>query len=404
MVKAGSSLFNNKRILMLQGPMGPFFWRFAQDLRDAGAEVHKINFNGGDWLFYPRNAVAYRGRKEDWPEFFEQILIEKNIDLVLLFGDCRPHHLLAHQIAQLKGIEVGVFEEGYVRPDYITFERFGANGNSLLPRAPQHYLNASIPDVPPALPVGKPFYHAMTWAILYYAASLILWPLYWRYEHHRALNPFEGLFWIRSFWRKLIFAFLQRNTLETLLAKHSKNYFIVPLQVYNDAQIHHHSSFTSVSSFLQQVIHSFATHADARSVLVIKHHPLDRGYHDYSRLIKTLARQHGIKGRIFYIHDLHMPTLFNQARGVVVINSTAGLSALHHQLPVKACGEAIYDIAGITYQGSLDDFWQQADAHQINLTCYRNFVNFVIAHTQLNGNYYKRLNIPGSASGCVWRS
>ncbi|HZW86485.1 MAG TPA: hypothetical protein VFF41_03385, partial [Gallionella sp.] len=73
-------------------------------------------------------------------------------------------------------------------------------------------------------------------------------------------------------------------------------------------------------------------------------------------------------------------------------------------LPVKVCGEAIYDIEGMTYQGPLHDFWKQADAHQINQTCYKNFINFVIAHTQLNGNYYKRLDIPDSASGCVWNN
>ncbi len=404
MAKAGLSLFGNKRILMLQGPMGPFFRRLAQDLRAAGAEVHKINFNGGDWLFYLRHAVAYRGRKEDWPEFFERILIEKNVDLVLLFGDCRPHHQVAKQIAQLKGVEVGVFEEGYIRPDYITFERSGTNGNSLMSRLPQYYLDTSIPEVPQALTVGQPFNHAMTWAILYYGASLIFWPLYWRYQHHRPLNPFEGLYWIRSLWRKLIFAFLQRDMLKTLITTHARNYFIVPLQVHNDAQIHHHSGFTSVSNFLHSVIYSFAVYADPRSVLVIKHHPLDRGYHDYSSLIKSVTMLHSIEGRIFYIHDPHLPTLFNHARGVVVINSTAGLSALHHQLPVKVCGEAIYDIEGMTYQGPLHDFWRQADAHQINQTCYKNFINFVIAHTQLNGNYYKRLDIPDSASGCVWNN
>ena len=38
--------FRGRNILMLQGPVGPFFARLAKDLQWAGAKVHKVNFNG----------------------------------------------------------------------------------------------------------------------------------------------------------------------------------------------------------------------------------------------------------------------------------------------------------------------------------------------------------------------
>lgn len=65
MLSRGLEQFKDKRVLLLQGPVGPFFKRLAADLRGAGAQVHKVNFNAGDWLFYPRGAIAYRGTMDE---------------------------------------------------------------------------------------------------------------------------------------------------------------------------------------------------------------------------------------------------------------------------------------------------------------------------------------------------
>ena len=51
MLSEGLEQFSGKRVLLLQGPVGPFFALLAQDLREAGAEVFKVNFNAGDCLF-----------------------------------------------------------------------------------------------------------------------------------------------------------------------------------------------------------------------------------------------------------------------------------------------------------------------------------------------------------------
>ena len=39
-------------VLLLQGPIGPFFSRFSKELSERGFNVHKVNLNGGDKLFY----------------------------------------------------------------------------------------------------------------------------------------------------------------------------------------------------------------------------------------------------------------------------------------------------------------------------------------------------------------
>lgn len=402
MLKPDLHQFRNKRVLLLQGPLGPFFRRLARDLEQAGAKVFKVNFNGGDWLFYPFRAFNFRGQQEGWPGYLEALFDQLNIEAVLLFGDCRPLHRMAHEIAQRRGVEIGVFEEGYVRPDYITFERSGANGNSLIPRNPIFYLNTPMPPAERPLPVGNPFWIAALWAVMYYMASILLKPFFPYYRHHRALTWMECFPWLRSGWRKKYYALKECGMNAKLRGELGGRFFLVPLQVHNDAQLHIHSRFGSIVQFIDEVMKSFANHAPRNTVLVIKHHPLDRGYCDYTRFIEGRARLLGLEKRCYYIHDLHLPTLLRLARGVVVVNSTTGLSALFHGAPLKVCGSAIYDMKGLTFRGPLADFWRNAQDAKPDRRLFERFHGYVIRHTQLNGSFYKRLPVMASVSGVRW--
>ena len=402
MLTSSLNQFKGKRILLLQGPVGPFFKRFAIDLEQAGAQVFKVNFNGGDWLFYPFKAFTFRGGMEDWPAYLEALFDQLNIDAVLLFGDCRPVHRMAHEIAHRRGLEIGVFEEGYTRPNHITLERFGANGNSLIPRNPIFYLNNPMPSLEPPQPVGNTFWFTALWAVLYYLAAGLLKPFFLHYRHHRPLTCLEGLHWLRSLWRKGYYAFKERGVSAQLTGEFAGRFFLAPLQVHNDAQIHAHSCFNSVAQFIDETMMSFAAHAPQNTALVIKHHPMDRGYCDYTKFITARVERLGLAGRCFYIHDQHLPTLLRLACGVVVVNSTAGLSALFHGAPVKVCGSAIYDMKGLTFSGSLTDFWQKAQHAKPDRHLFECFQSYLIRYTQLNGSFYKRLPIVASAAGIHW--
>lgn len=402
MIERGISEFRGERVLLLQGPVGPFFRRLADDLTLAGAQVFKVNFNGGDWLFYSDGAFNYRGRMEDWPAYFEALLDQLNVDVVMLFGDCRPIHKPAHRIAHRRGLEIGVFEEGYLRPDYVTLEQFGVNYHSLIPRQPGFYLNMPVPAIDRPIPLGNTYWYAVLWAVLYYFAAGLLKPLFSHYVHHRPLTWMEFFPWARSVWRKGYYSFKERNTLPRLTGKWKGRYFLAPLQVYNDAQIHTHSGFKSIGNFIDEVMASFAKHAPQDTVLVIKHHPMDRGYHDYTAFIGKRVDEFGLHGRCFYIHDQHLPTLMTNSRGVVVINSTVGLSALHHGTPLKVCGNAIYDMPGLTFQGSLDDFWQNSQLSKPDSALLQRFNGYLVQRTQLNGSFYKRLPIIASVAGLRW--
>ncbi len=88
----------NRNFLFLQGPHGPFFRHLGRMLAAAGAEVWRVGFNAGDRAFWPRDAsfIAYKGVPEDWQAAFSDLLDEKGITDIVLYGDTRPIHALAH--------------------------------------------------------------------------------------------------------------------------------------------------------------------------------------------------------------------------------------------------------------------------------------------------------------------
>jgi capsule polysaccharide modification protein KpsS len=381
--------------------MGPFFHRFAQDLECQGLHVYKVNFNGGDDFFYPHHgAIHFIDDLQQWPDFLKHILKGLAIDRIYLFGDCRPYHVIARNIAKHLGIPVFVFEEGYLRPDYITIEKEGVNGFSRLPQDPIEYPVASRSPTDTPIPVGHSFSWMAIYAQLYYIASRLS-RRYPQYVHHRPLNVFsEGSKWIFSAVAKLWFKFTERTVGLRLSSELAGNYFLVPLQVHCDMQIRCHSPYKSVEQFIIQLINSFAAHAPPEDYLVFKHHPLDRGYRNYSNLIRRVSESSGIRDRVIYVHDLPLPALFKHAQGTVVINSTAALSSIHHGIPVKVLGRAVYDLKGLTSQLTLARFWSHPERPDKNL--YLKFRAYLVTYNQINGNFYKRLPNVDNALGVIW--
>ena len=131
---------------------------------------------------------------------------------------------------------------------------------------------------------------------------------------------------------------------------------------------------------------SFAEHAPGDVGLVIKHHPMDRAYSDYRRHIHREAQRLNLGHRVVYLHDQHLPTLLDHTRGVITINSTVGLQALHHGAPVITLGEAVYSMPGLVHSGPLASFWQEPG--KVNQTLYQRFRHHLVAHTQLNASFY----------------
>lgn len=390
-----------RNVLLLQGPIGPFFSRFGDDLAARGFAVTKINFNGGDRFFYRRSgAIDYTGKLEDWEHWLERLMINRNIGRIYLFGDCRAYHRIAREVAARLDIRVFVFEEGYIRPNFITLEENGVNGHSTMMKGHLE-ISTATPDLPDEHPQpGKVFQLTALYSMIYYWASAARTGRFPHYRHHRPFGWFsEGSRWIRSGIRKWFYSRRERKVLSELIPQFNKNYFVCPLQVHCDMQVVVHSDFNSIEHFIGEVLSSFREHAAPNKAIVFKHHPLDRGYTDYTSLFDNLVAELGLQGRVYYVHDVDLPTLLRHAQGTVLINSTVGMSSLFHGTPVKTLGDAIYDIPGLTEQGELDDFWHCEK--RVDKDLFQAFRAYLVQRNQLNGNLYRRISDHGS-TGIVW--
>ncbi|EJG9991937.1 capsule biosynthesis protein [Campylobacter coli] len=378
--------FSGKTVLLLQGPVGTFFHRLAIKMEKNKTKVLKLNFNGGDFFFYP-NGKRCKCDEKDLENFYENFFKEKKIDAIVMYNDCRLIHAKAIKVARKLGIGIWIFEEGYLRPYCITFEKDGVNANSSLPRDKNFYLSCNILTKESIKEIPGGFKFMAFSAFLYWLFSFLLAPFFNNKLHHRTLFPFEFLFWFRSLYRKYLYKFTEKKLNQKIYSL-EKKYFLAILQVYNDTQIKHHYK-KSIEEFIEELILSFANHARAKSYLVFKHHPMDRGYRNYSKLINELSQKYHVEGRIFYVHDTYLPTLLKKALGCITINSTVGLSAILEGCPTKVCGNAFYDFEGLAYPKKLQFFWREAHAYKPNPSLVLNFKNYLLNTNQFNGNFYK---------------
>lgn len=388
-------------VLMLQGPIGPFFQRFAQGLEARGFRVWKVNFNGGDRLFWRgQRAIDYTGKLEHWEQHLERLVVNRSIGRIYLFGDCRSYHRVARDVAKRHRIRLFVFEEGYIRPNFVTLEEGGVNGHSPMMSQPVRLDRAEAPLPSEHATPRHVFWFTAAFSMAYYWACALSGRRYPHYRHHRPLGWLsEGSRWLRSGTRKLRYAHRERRVMANLLGEFQQNYFLCPLQVHCDMQVVVHSEYNSIEHFLGEVLASFAVHAPTNKAIVFKHHPLDRAYTDYTALLANLAAELGLSDRVFYVHDLDLPALLRDAEGTVLINSTVGLSSLFHGTPVKTLGRAVYDLPGLTVQRPLDELWSTDE--KVDESAFEAYRANLILRNQINGNLYRRI-APDDPAGFVW--
>jgi capsular polysaccharide export protein len=383
--------FGAKRsFLFLQGLSTPFWSELATEIENRGHITHRILFSGGDRAFWPKpGAVSYRGSFANWRGFLGSFLHESGVSDIVLFGDCRPYHRVAMELARSRGIAVHVFEEGYFRPQWITLEREGTNAYSNLPRDPEAILEeasrlGSHDESPKQVSGG--FGKRVFWEVVNQTATMLLAPLYPKYRRHRSHHPVVEM----GGWLKRLFRGpLERQYMVRLsgfLGETEKPYYLLPLQLETDYQIRRHSKFGSMAKVMEEVMESFARSAPAEAMLLIKIHPLDNGLVNFRKQARRIAGRLGISERILVMEGGHLPTLLSKCEGVVIVNSTTGLSAIHRELPVKVLGNAVFDIPGLTYQGTLDSFWTEATTPDMSL--FTAFRRVVLAQAQVNGSFF----------------
>ena len=397
---------NCRSFLLLQGVASPFFSELEKALNNAGVKALKINYCGGDLLsgrFFSTalKHLNFRKKIDELPAFYQQVFKEYQITDIILFGDTRPVHIPAIKLAKENNINIHVYEEGYTRPCWITLEKDGVNAHSNLSKDPEWYLQNANKLSKVAKPSGYSLAVRGWHDIRYHVAKTLLKPYFPYYKSHRPDH------FIREYWGfikrfpslKFYYNKKSKQSIDSLLAS-NKPFYLLPLQLNADSQIRLHSTVNSVTDVIHKTIRSFSKYADKKAILVIKNHPLDPWFVDYPKVIKTAAQKHKLdENRILYLEAGDLDAMLKKAKGTVLVNSTVGISSITAGCPVIALGTAIYDMPGLTFQGSLDEFWTRATTPDKKL--FKAFNSVMIEKTQINGGFYNQKAIKMAVDGSL---
>ena len=356
----------NRVFLFLQGPHGPFFYRLGQMLRRAGATVWRVGFNAGDRAFWFGGAgyLPYGGTPQDWPDRFDALIAEKQVTDIVLYGDTRDIHAQAIQRARAAGLRVHVFEEGYMRPFWVSYERGGSNGHSRLMDLSVADMRKALEQYDPDTPMPPARWGDMRQHVFY--GALYHWFVMFRngaYPNFRAHRDLPVHKEFRLYLKRLLlmpFQAVERGLATLRIRNGGFPYHLVLLQLEHDSSFRMHSPFETMSEFLELVLRGFAEGAPRHHHLVIKAHPLENGQLPLHRDIRHLAGRLGIRDRVHFVRGGKLARLLNDARSAVTVNSTAAQQVLWRGIPLKAFGAAVFDKPEFVSTQPLPEFFARA--------------------------------------------
>lgn len=380
--------------LFLQGPHGPFFSVLGRMLRASGAQVWRVGFNAGDQAFWfdRKSYIPYRDKPDRWPETLEDLIGGKGITDIVLYGDTRPIHAQAVDIARSRGVTIHVFEEGYLRPWWVTYERGGSNGNSRLMSLDVDQMRQALVHSDARTPLPPSHWgdmrHHIFYGALYHWFVMFLNRGYRNFRPHRDL-PVSQEF--RLYFKRL--AVMPIHRVQRIWATARVRwggfpYHLALLQLGHDSSVQSHSDYSGMCEFLEHVIVGFAKGAPSHHRLVIKEHPLENHREPLRRLVRQLSREHGIRNRVHYVPGGKLAKLLNDARSAVTINSTAGQQALWRGIPLRIFGRSVYDKPEFVSRQPIAAFF--ADPTAPNNEAYHSYRRFLLETSQISGGFYSR--------------
>lgn len=390
--------------LFLQGPSSPIFRKIADRLEGHGHTCLRINLNIGDQIIWRRKgAFNYRGTLADWPSYLGRFIGVHQVTDVILLGEERPYHQAATAVARRMGVAISIVEMGYLRPDWLTLERDGMSSNSHFPADAAQIVDAArdLPEPDWRKRYSQTFLADASYDLLYNLPNVFLWFVFPHYRRHAIFHPLaEYAGWIRRLLTGKRRSAEAEETVRALLSLDAP-YFVYPLQLETDFQLRAHSPFHSQKDAIDEVLRSFASHAAEGSRLVFKVHPLDNDLIAWRKFIEDRASELGLDGRVLYLDGGNLDVLAEASAGMVTVNSTAGLHALKQGRPVKVLGTAVFDIAGLTDQQQLEDFWRKPTAPDAEVSAA--MFRLLAASIQVRGNLYSKAGTDAGAQAIAER-
>ena len=381
-----------QRILFISAPFGPFFRHSVKTLTERGFTVWRVVWEGGDLIQTPRrNQIIFTGGDTE-ETFLRRVLAEKHITAVITYNDTGRRNQLAIRLAKELKLRRYILENGYLRPHWITFDREGVNGYSKLPRDPEFY-EGSASSYTEAVTFPVRMRDHVKHTMQHFAAAFALSPLL----------PFNSRYYGDPVWRQARYyakeycwriSHREEHKIAEIIARKQNDaakIFVVLMQKPWDAQLRVHSCYQRNRPFLKEVCEAFAAHAPANAILVVKQHPYDYGVERLQKFFRALVEKCGIADRVYYLRKTSIDIVFDNADGLVTVNSTGGLAAVVRGLPVMCTGNAIFNMEGLTFQGSLDRFWVEASPPVARIVAA--FVKYLKTHSQYNGGFHHPVGI-----------
>jgi capsular polysaccharide export protein len=394
-----------RHVVFLQGMPCAFFKDVATRLREAGLRTTRINLCTGDALFWRGpDAVNYRGTYKNWPDFIAGFFERERVTDLVLLGEQRYYHREAVEAAKARSITVTVTDFGYLRPDWITFERDGMSGGSHFPRDPAaiRRLAKGLPEPDWTAQYADGGVRMACGDLLHNFANVLLgwlYPFYRRSDRRPHTLLYTASCAVRLYANRRL-----REAAELFVKDISTSgarYYVFPLQLNFDFQIIAYSDFDGVGDAIRMVLASFARHAPEDAQLVLKEHPWDPALVQWQTLMSEIAATLGISGRVHYLRGGNLDDLIRGASGVVTVNSTSGIRALQLGRPLKVLGQAVFDIPGISFQGTLDAFWSDGTIPDAELV--RDFL-LALSHTvQIRGTFFGKAGLTAAVNSAAWR-
>ncbi len=405
-----SDVQGGKRVfLFLQGHPSFFARNVANRLEKDGHTALRINFCLGDRiLWWGRKGFSFRQPFSSWEGYLRSFIAKHGVTDIIYYADRKPYHQIAAKVADELGIPTYAYEFGYLRPDWITLERGGMSAFSHFPIDPDEIRaiaqRCDEPDLQQKFPYTKP--REIIFEVSYNLLSYFLWFLYPFYKADRYYNPLleyisgiPGLFYEK---RRNVAA----RRLVTKLGRERRPFFVFSLQLQSDYQLRSNAPFSHQKKAIESAMVSFARNTNKRTNLILKAHPLDNGWERWGSFIRKKAKELGVSDRVHFIVGGNLTFMLRHAKGCVMINSTVGLHSVRSGCPVKVLGHAIYDIRGLTHQGSLDSFWKEPQAPDPAFV--KDFVKALAGTIQVKGNFFtakgNKAAVPAFARNLVERN